>query len=139
MIISEKEAARMGLFPPPAKSKYGAHKEVIDGIRFDSKKEANRYLELKRLERLGLIGDLELQKEFVLVPAQFETVPRKRGGGFKKGKCIERAVKYKADFYYFDTEAGVFVCEDVKGVRTKEYVIKRKLMLYVHDIRIKEI
>ena len=108
--------------------KYGNKKITIDGITFDSKREANRYCELKLLERAGVIVNLQLQREFELIPAQYVN-----------GKCVERACKYKADFCYFDNERGVMVCEDTKGFRTKEYVIKRKLMLYQHGIRIKEI
>lgn len=112
-------------------SKYKSKKTVLDGITFDSKKEAARYSELKLLEKAGAISNLELQREFILVPTQ------KENG--KKGKVIERAVKYKADFCYTDNETGEFVVEDTKGIRTDKYIIKRKLMLYVHGIRIKEI
>lgn len=108
--------------------KYGNKKVYIDGITFDSKKEANRYGELKILERAGLICGLRLQEEFTLIPAQYID-----------GKCVERAVKYKADFYYYDCDKEQYVCEDTKGFRTKDYIIKRKLMLYIHNIRIVEI
>lgn len=113
--------------------KYGNKKVTLDGIEFDSAKEARRYSELKLLERAGEISDLELQKEYELIPNQ-------RGAD---GKIIERAVKYKADFVY--KERGETVVEDVKGYRATnsvpyaKFVIKRKLMLYVHGIRIKEI
>lgn len=121
--------------------KYGNTKTVIDGIEFDSKKEADRYCELMFLQRAGVISNLELQKEFELIPAQYENVSREEyinsKGKKTKGKCIERAVKYKADFVY--TENGKTVVEDTKGMKTKEYIIKRKLMLYIHGIRIKEI
>lgn len=109
-----------------------------DGIKFQSKKEMNRYCELKILQRAGEISNLELQKEFELIPAQREfTNEIGKNGCFKKGKVIERAVKYKADFVY--QENGKIVVEDTKGVRTKDYIIKRKLMLFIHGIRIKEI
>ena len=108
------------------KNKYGAKKITIDGITFDSRREASRYRELKLLERAGVIKGLELQKEFELVPTQK-----------RNGKVIERPVKYKADFWYI--ENGKPVVEDTKGFKTKEYIIKRKLMLYVYGIRIKEI
>lgn len=121
--------------------KYGNKKAVVDGIVFDSRKEARRYAELKMLERAGQISHLELQKEFVLIPAQYEQLSRDeyiKGKGKKtRGRCIERACKYKADFYYL--ENGRQVVEDTKGYRTKDYIIKRKLMLYVHGIKIKEI
>lgn len=112
--------------------KYGNKKIQLDGILFDSKKEANRYCELKLLEHCGKIAELQLQKEFVLIPAQYE-------GDGKQRKCVERAVKYKADFYYFDFDTGRYVCEDTKGFKTKEYILKRKMMLYFHKIRIFEI
>lgn len=113
---------------------------TVDGIEFDSKKEARRYGELSLLQRGGVISELELQKEFELVPAQSETFPRygKNGQRLKDGtRCIEKPVKYKADFVY--KENGVLVVEDTKGVKTKDYIIKRKLMLYIHGIKIKEV
>lgn len=106
--------------------KYRNKKVTIDGIVFDSKREAKRYTELKLLEKAGQIQGLELQKEYVLIPSQKIN-----------GRVAERAVKYKADFVY--TENGKTIVEDTKGVRTKDYIIKRKLLLYVHGIRIKEI
>ena len=114
------------------KNKYSAKKVTVDGIQFDSKKEANRYCELKLLERCGAITDLELQKEFLLIPAQKIN-----------GKVVERAVKYKADFVY--KENGKIIVEDVKGYRDPssagyaKFVLKRKLMLYVHGIRVREV
>lgn len=117
--------------------KYGNKKVIVDGITFDSKREARRYSQLKLLERAGQIKDLELQKEYILIPAQREPDTIGSRGGIKKGKVIEHAVKYKADFCY--TENGVLVVEDTKGMRTKDYIIKRKLLLYVHGIKIKEI
>ena len=119
-------------------SKYKSKKIVLDGISFDSLKEANRYSHLILLQKAGEISDLQLQVPFVLVPAQHlpDTIgPR---GGVKKGKCIEEAVVYYADFVYTDS-SGEKVVEDTKGVRTAAYVIKRKLMLSVHGIRIKGI
>ena len=113
-------------------SKYGNKKTVYNGIIFDSKREQKRYSELLLLQRAGAITNLELQKVFELIPAQYEKLENG-----KKGKCLERAVTYKADFYYI--ENGVPVAEDTKGFKTKDYIIKRKLMLYVHGIRIKEV
>lgn len=101
--------------------KYGNVKVTVDGHTFDSKKEYNRYCELKLMERAGLIKDLETQKKFELIP--------KQDG--------ERAVNYIADFVY--TENGETVVEDTKGFKTKEYIIKRKLMKYIHGIEIKEV
>lgn len=122
--------------------KYGNKKTQTDGIFFDSKKEARRYAELKMLLKVGAISDLELQKPFELIPAQYEPVARygKNGKRLKDGKkCIEKSCVYKADFVYIDNETGQQVVEDTKGMRTTDYIIKRKLMLYVHGIKIKEI
>lgn len=122
--------------------KYGNKKITQDGIFFDSKKEARRYAELKMLLKVGAISDLELQKPFELIPAQYEPVARygKNGKRLKDGKkCIEKSCVYKADFVYIDNETGQQVVEDTKGMRTTDYIIKRKLMLYVHGIKIKEI
>lgn len=123
--------------------KYGNKKVKLDGIAFDSKREAARYAELKLLERAGAINQLELQKEFILIPAQYENVSRdqyiKSKGKKTHGKLLERACKYKADFFYYDNKTGKYVCEDTKGFRTKDYIIKRKLMLYTFGIRIVEL
>ena len=122
--------------------KYHSKKTVIDGITFDSRKEAERYSELKLLERCGAISNLELQKVYELIPAQYEIYERygKNGQRLKDGKkCIEKSCVYKADFVYIDNETGQQVVEDVKGFRTKEYKIKKKLMLYIHGIKIKEV
>lgn len=122
------------------RAKYRNKKITVDGITFDSRREYNRYRELKLLERAGQIQGLELQKKYVLIPAQYETYARygKSGQRLKDGrKCIEKECAYKADFVY--TENGQTVVEDTKGMRTKDYIIKRKLMLFVHGIKIKEV
>lgn len=120
------------------RSKYHAKKTFAYGIQFDSKREAERYQELKTLEAQGKIHDIKLQVKFVLIPAQREPDTVGVKGGIIKGKLIEREVTYRADFTYF-TEDGTFVVEDVKGMRTPEYKIKKKLMLYMCGIRIKEV
>lgn len=103
-------------------SKYGNIKtRTSDGIVHDSMKEANRWCELKLLEKAGLIQDLQRQVKYELIP--------KQDG--------ERAVHYVADFVY--VEDGKKIIEDVKGMRTKEYKLKKKMMLFFHGIRIKEI
>ena len=119
------------------RTKYYSKKVTRDGITFDSLKEARRYSELLLLERAGAIHDLKRQVEYVLIPAQRE--PDKVGvrGGIIKGKTIEQKCSYVADFVY--TEDGKTVVEDTKGFKTKDYIIKRKLMLYVHGIRIREV
>ena len=113
-----------------------------DGILHDSIIESQRWCELKLLERAGKIKDLKRQVEYELIPAQYETYERygKNGQRLKDGvKLIERKVCYVADFVYVDTETGEVIVEDTKGVKTKDYIIKRKLMLQVHKIRIKQI
>lgn len=135
-------------WPKRSKEKYRNNKVTVDGFTFDSRKEANRYCELKMLERAGRITNLDLQKVFVLIPAQYEESGEaytrgKNAGQPKRGRCLEQAVTYRADFYY--KENGKEVVEDVKGYRDPasgsyaRYTIKRKLMLYIHGIRIKEI
>lgn len=121
--------------------KYHSKKTTVDGIAFDSKLEAYRYCELDLLQKAGKITDLELQKTFELIPAQYEYVPHgvdRKGQPKRKKVCVERAVRYKADFCY-KTEDGEYIVEDVKGFRTKDYAIKRKLMLLVHGIKIREV
>ena len=118
-------------------NKYRAKKVEIDGEKFDSVKESRRYTQLKLLERAGEISDLRRQVKFVLIPAQREPDTVGKRGGRIKGKLIEREVAYIADFTYI--ENGELIVEDAKGFRTKEYTIKRKLMLYIHNIRVKEV
>lgn len=124
-------------------SKYHNQKvKTADGIKHDSRKEARRWCELKLLEKYGSIKELQRQVEFELIPAQYETYERwgKNGNRLKDGvKLLERRCCYIADFVYIDAETGQKVVEDTKGVKTKDYKIKRKLMLYVHHIRIKEV
>ena len=105
-------------------SKYNSRKAVMNGIQFDSQKEAGRFGELLLLLKAGKIKDLKLQPEFTLQEA-FKT---------PQGETV-RAIKYRADFSYLrPVREGVDtrwerVVEDVKGFRTKDYEIKRKLML----------
>jgi hypothetical protein len=119
------------------KSKYHARKVCAFGLVFDSEKEFARWQELRLLERDGYISQLQRQVKFELIPAQREPDIIGVRGGRTKGKLIERACSYIADFTYLD-ENGNFVVEDTKGVRTDDYTIKRKLMLYLKGIRIKE-
>ena len=109
------------------KQKYGNSKITIDGIRFDSKREAQRWQELRLMERAGRITDLRRQVKFVLVPSQ-------RG---EDGKVIEKQVAYIADFVYL--KDGKTVVEDSKGYRTEVYRLKKKMMLYFFHIRIQEV
>lgn len=108
-------------------SKYFNKKVTINGEQFDSKKEAKRYQELLLLQRAGKISGLRRQVKFVLIPTQRID-----------GKVVEREVSYVADFVYNDLENGKPVVEDSKGMRTKDYIIKRKLMLRMYNVRILE-
>lgn len=121
-------------------NKYRAIKTCVNGIEFDSRKEARRYQELLLLERAGVIQNLQRQEKYVLIPAQYESYERygKKGQELKPGqRLVEKECSYLADFVY--EENGKKVVEDTKGVKTKDYIIKRKLMLYIHGIRIKEV
>lgn len=111
------------------RSKYGARKVQLDGITFASKLEARRYIELKALEAQGHISDLKTQQKYSLLPA------KRNADGY-----LERETAYVADFVYTD-HLGNVVVEDTKSsaTRTPEYVIKRKLMLHVHGITIREV
>ena len=106
-------------------NKYHNKKVEYDGIKFDSVKEKNRYIGLKQLERLGVIQNLQRQVKYELQPS------------FKlNGKTI-RSITYIADFVYI--QDGVEIIEDVKGMRTKEYLLKKKLFEYKYQKEIKEI
>ena len=109
-------------------SKYHSKKITINGITFDSVREGNRYRELILLERAGEISALQLQREFILQPP------------FRKnGKAI-RAIVYVADFVYTDNLTGNTIVEDVKGFKTKEYNIKKKMFEYAYPhLTIKEV
>jgi hypothetical protein len=109
-----------------ARNKYYSRKVTIDGITFDSQKEARRFRELCLLERAGQITDLQRQVKFELIPSQRID-----------GKVVERACTYVADFVYLENYK--WVVEDTKGFKTKDYIIKRKLMLHKYGIRIREI
>ena len=138
------------------RSKYKAKKTIVDGIEFDSKKEADRYRELVLLERAGQIQNLRRQVKYVLIPAIYAPDIVGVRGGRKRGKVIERECSYIADFVYevpfsqsYENSDGhvVFadgfetIVEDTKSeaTKTKDYIIKRKLMLYRFGIRIKEV
>lgn len=101
--------------------KYHAKKTEVNGIVFDSRKEAKRYKELLLLLKSGHIGMLQLQVPYELNP-----------GG-------THSLKYVADFQYLDSKTGETIIEDVKGYRTAEYRKKKRLMLQVHGITIKEV
>ena len=125
-------------------NKYGNKKVIIDGVVFDSKREAKRYQELKLLERCGAISDLKRQVVFELIPTQKEESTKVYTKGRKKGqpipgKVIEKAVTYVADFVYIDNATGKTIVEDSKGFHTKDYILKRKMLLYFKGIKIHEV
>lgn len=117
------------------RNKYHATKCSIGNEVFDSRKEARRYGELCLLEKTGQIKNLQRQVKFILIPSQKEVIMK--NGVPKQGKTIERECAYVADFVY--EEDGKQVVEDVKGYHTKDYLLKRKMMLYFHGIRIREV
>lgn len=122
-------------------NKYKNTITTIGNKVFDSKNESKRWQELCLLQRAGKITDLQRQVKFVLIPTQYEKFPRyseKTGKRLKDGiRTLEQECSYVADFVYM--QDGKQVVEDTKGVKTKDYIIKRKLMLHVHGIRIKEV
>lgn len=122
-VVNGKPRTTIG---PAKPSKYRSRKVVQNGIQFDSAKEARRWAILEQWAKIGAITDLRRQVAFELIPKQ------RRADG-----KAERACSYVADFSY--VENGQTITEDVKGMKTREYVIKRKLMLHVHGIHIKEV
>ncbi len=124
------------------RNKYGAKKVTVGTETFDSHHEYERWCQLKLLVRAGKIHDLHRQVKFELIPTQYEAVERygKTGKRLKDGqKCLELSCDYIADFVYW--EGDKMIVEDAKSDATKTdaYVIKRKLMLERHGIRIREV
>ena len=99
------------------RSKYEAKKTLVDGVVFDSKKEAARYQELKLLEKAGGIKDLSLQPNFLLQDK------------FKCQGKTHRKIEYIADFQYYIIKDKKWVIEGVKGFKTDVYKLKKKLFL----------
>ena len=125
-------------------NKYHSKKtRLSDGTVFDSCKEARRWQQLRLLESREEIQDLKRQVEYELIPNQYEVIERyseKTGKRLKDEKrLVERRVCYVADFVY--TKDGEMIVEDTKSpvTRTKDYIIKRKLMRHIHGIVIQEI
>lgn len=141
---AKQEAGAANPSPAPEKRTNKLNAKKTDG--YASKKEAERAEELRWLEKAGKIRDLKEQVKFVLIPPKSEEIPRigKRGKPIKpKRKCIERGLSYVADFVYTDNETGEKVVEDAKGYRGgatyQIFVNKRKLMLEIYGIKIKEV
>lgn len=113
--LSQKQLKKLGVQPV---SKYRSHKVEVDGITFDSKKEAAKYQEIVFLHKVGEVTDYILQPEFVLQEAYRD----------RNGKYI-RAIKYRADFRVTYKDGSIVVI-DTKGYKTKDYLIKRKLFMF---------
>lgn len=108
--------------------KYHNIKVILDGHKFDSKLEAQRYTELKLMLKQGLISNLELQKPYELIPS------------FKKNNKTFKKASYIADFVYYDNELGKVIVEDTKGFKTDLYTLKKKMFEYLYkDLTIREI
>lgn len=122
--------------------KYHNKKVVYEGIEFDSKKECARYKALLLLEKAGKISNLRLQVPYELIPNIYETeLVQLKTKVKEKTRCVQKSVKYVADFVYKD-ENGNEVVEDVKGslkLLTREYILKKKMMRAFLGITIKEV
>lgn len=118
-------------------NKYKNRRLKVGDERFDSIKEFRRWQDLLLLEDAGEITNLRRQVKYILIPAQREKETVTPRGRQIPGKVIERECFYVADFVY--DQDGQTVVEDTKGFKTADYVVKRKLMLWVHGIRIREI
>ena len=108
-------------------NKYNNKKVEYDGIKFDSKKEANFYLTLKNLLEEGEIRDLELQKEYILQ------------NSFIINNKARRKITYTADFTFYSTHDNKMHVMDVKGCKTDVYKLKKKLFEYKYGIEIEEV
>lgn len=131
-----------GAFTKPMKRNKFFNKKVRTEVGiFDSEAEYNRYLHLKHLEDIGVISQLQRQVEYEIIPAQYENVEIKLKTKTKiKSKIVERPITYKCDFQYLDHN-GELVVEDVKSNYTRketDYILKRKMLLYLKGIRLKE-
>lgn len=120
-------------------NKYGNHKTRVDGMTFDSIREGRYYIYLRDLLRKGEISNLRMQVPFEVVPAVYtEEVVHLNRKDKTVRKCVQKAVHYIADFVYTDTASGKEVVVDAKGYKTKEYILKKKMMLAFKGIEIVE-
>lgn len=121
-------------------NKYGNKVTYLDGYKFDSRKEANHYLRLKVDLHDGKISNLRLQVPYELVPAIYEDeIKHLKTKDKVIRRCVQRAIVYVADFVYEDNTTGKTVVVDVKGKKTKEYILKKKLMRALSGISIVEV
>lgn len=110
-------------------NKYRNKITYVNGKKFDSKKEAMRYLILNDRQDRGEISDLRMQVPYELLPAVYEEeVIHLKTKDKTVQRCVQRAVNYIADFVYNDNRTGGQIIEDVKGRKTKEYLLKKKMM-----------
>lgn len=123
------------------RSKYKNTKVEYQGIKFDSKREMQRYIVLKDAEAKGIIQDLKMQVKFELIPAVKETYIKHLKTKDKEcERTLQLPITYTCDFAY--TKDGVLVVEDVKisaSLLPKEYVLKKKMMFALKGIKIREI
>ena len=121
-------------------NKYRNEKTIVDGITFDSRKEANYYLYLKRLSEEGKISNLRLQVPYIIADPVWVDVEKQLKTKTKTVKYqVWKGLKYIADFVYIDNSTGSEEVVDVKGHRTKEYLHKKRLMHNILGIDIIEI
>lgn len=121
--------------------KYNNTKVEYDGIKFDSKKEMQRYIVLKDAENSGAISNLELQVKYELIPAvREEYVEHLKTKDKVKTRTLQLPITYTCDFQYF--KDGVLIVEDVKAspkMLPKEFVLKEKMMFALKGIKIKKV
>ena len=110
-------------------TKYRNKKVEYEGIKFDSIKERNRYIQLKDLEKDNKISNLKLQVKYLLIPRQTDEF----------GKFKYHPITYIADFEYKNNSTGEIITEDTKGVKTPEYKLKKKLFYHIYKKDIIEI
>lgn len=133
-----KRLFNRGFNIPKKGNKYKNEKVEFDGIKFDSKRERDRYMVLKDAERCGVISELKCQPKFTLIPAQYHEEAKQLKTKVKMvKKCDFLAITYTGDFQY--VKDGKVVVEDVKGMVTPEYKLKEKMMAYFHHIIIRRI
>ena len=133
-----KRLFNRGFNIPKKGNKYKNEKVEFDGIKFDSKRERDRYMVLKDAERRGVISELKCQPKFTLIPAQYHEEAKQLKTKVKMvKKCDFLAITYTGDFQY--VKDGKIVVEDVKGMVTPEYKLKEKMMAYFHHIIIRRI
>ena len=126
--------------PFHGRPKYGNKKVEMDGILFDSKKEAVYYLHLKTRLTKGEISDLRMQVPYELLPAIYETqTVHLKTKDKTVEKCVQKAVHYLADFVYTDIATGKETVVDTKGYKTKDYILKKKMMRALLGITITEV